>query len=622
MKLFNTINLNHIQPQGWLYDQLKIQAQSMSGHLDEFWPDVKDSSWFGGNAEGWERAPYWLDGFIPLAFLLQDQSLINKAKKYVTYIIEHQCEDGWLGPKSSNTSNPEAKAHYDLWAQFLILKVLCQYHDITQEPKVILCVEKALKKIDQYIDWNPLFDWGQARWFECLIAIKWLYDRKPESWLLDLATKLQAQGFNWKALFANYPYKQATPKGKWSFMSHVVNNAMAIKAYGVVNTLFPQDPELKVTCDHIISILDQYHGNATGTFTGDECLAGKDPSRGTELCAIVEYMYSLEKLLEIYGDPSYADRLEKIAFNALPAAFTKDMWAHQYDEQINQIRCAIDPKMPWSTNDPDANIFGLAPHFGCCTSNYHQGFPKFASHQWLQAQDGVMIAYYAPSKLNTTINGIATTIIQKTDYPFKSTIDVIVECEQDNDFALYLRVPAWCKNPVITINQENYTVNSQGYFKLNRKWEKQTTIHIDLNMELRCEYGINNSVNVFRGPLLLALPLAYEQVQVNTNDPLKQKPHCDYEFNPQGAFNYALDLSSLGQVSEHEVNTVPFGEKVALSVNCQVQTIEQWTSNGAIALEIPTSPVNNAGQSETKQLVPFASTMLRIAQFPFYHSKS
>jgi len=37
---------------------LQIQRDGLSGHLDEFWPDVAASGWIGGDAEGWERGPY------------------------------------------------------------------------------------------------------------------------------------------------------------------------------------------------------------------------------------------------------------------------------------------------------------------------------------------------------------------------------------------------------------------------------------------------------------------------------------------------------------------------------------------------------------------------------------
>lgn len=70
-----------IKPEGWLYRQLKIQAQGLSGNLDKIWPDVRDSAWIGGEREGWERVPYWLDGFIPLAHLLQDQDRMERADK-------------------------------------------------------------------------------------------------------------------------------------------------------------------------------------------------------------------------------------------------------------------------------------------------------------------------------------------------------------------------------------------------------------------------------------------------------------------------------------------------------------------------------------------------------------
>src|SRR5690242_8586161 len=67
--------LGQIRPAGWLRQQLRIQADGLSGHLDEFWPDIANSRWIGGDAEGWERGPYWLDGIVPLAYLLDDERL-------------------------------------------------------------------------------------------------------------------------------------------------------------------------------------------------------------------------------------------------------------------------------------------------------------------------------------------------------------------------------------------------------------------------------------------------------------------------------------------------------------------------------------------------------------------
>jgi hypothetical protein len=87
-----------ISPKGWLAQQLRIQADGISGNLDQFWPDIADSAWTGGTAEGWERMPYWLDGVIPLAWLLNDAPLKERLTGYMDHIIEHQHEDGWLGP--------------------------------------------------------------------------------------------------------------------------------------------------------------------------------------------------------------------------------------------------------------------------------------------------------------------------------------------------------------------------------------------------------------------------------------------------------------------------------------------------------------------------------------------
>ena len=129
--------LGSIRPAGWLRDQLRIQADGLSGHLDEFWPDVRDSGWIGGDAEGWERGPYWLDGIVPLAFLLNDTKLLAKARRWMDYILTHQQPDGWLGPCNAKRSGNWYGEPYDPWPVFIFLKALTQYAEATEDRRAI-----------------------------------------------------------------------------------------------------------------------------------------------------------------------------------------------------------------------------------------------------------------------------------------------------------------------------------------------------------------------------------------------------------------------------------------------------------------------------------------------------
>jgi hypothetical protein len=112
---FTPLPLGAIRPTGWLLRQLRIQLNGLTGHLDEFWPDVGQSQWFGGSAEGWERAPYWLDGAIPLAWSLDDGPLKARITKYISHIVEQQRPDGWYAPYPEDA----VAKRYDMWAILL-----------------------------------------------------------------------------------------------------------------------------------------------------------------------------------------------------------------------------------------------------------------------------------------------------------------------------------------------------------------------------------------------------------------------------------------------------------------------------------------------------------------------
>ena len=79
---FRPLPLGTVKPQGWLKRQLEIQADGLTGHIDEFWEDLgPNNKWLGGNKDGWERGPYYLDGLLPLAYLIDNGIFAAKSPK-------------------------------------------------------------------------------------------------------------------------------------------------------------------------------------------------------------------------------------------------------------------------------------------------------------------------------------------------------------------------------------------------------------------------------------------------------------------------------------------------------------------------------------------------------------
>lgn len=611
-KALEPLALGSIRPRGWLLDQLRIQAEGLSGHLDEFWPDIADSRWIGGHAEGWERAPYWLDGVVPLAFLLDDERLKAKVQRWLDYILEHQYADGWLGPVLDTTYGYE----YDPWPVSILLKALTQFYEATGDPRVIPALKQFLQRLEVLLKEKPLRSWARMRWADLLLSVQWLYERCGDAWLIDIAQQIHEQGFDWCTHFEDFPFTEKA--SQWGHESHGPNCAMAIKQPAVWYRLSHNAGD-RHAAEQIIQTLDTYHGQVTGVFTADEVVAGKNPSQGTELCAVVEYLFSLETLIAILGNMQFADRLERIAFNALPATMTTDMWAHQYDQQVNQVLCTVSEDHLFTTNGGDSNIFGLEPNFGCCTANMHQGWPKFVSHLWMSTPDnGLAAVAYAPCSITTQVANMPISLEVQTDYPFEETIRIIVATEQALSFPLKLRIPAWAEGATVTIaGQGSVQATPGANHIIERTWEASTLITLHFPMSIKTTTGYHGSVAVERGPLVYALHVGEEWKHIRGT-----LPHADWEVRPTTPWNYALEIDREHPEKSctHEKRTIsnhPFSSQEAPGrIYAQGRRVPVWTLEHNAAGPLPHSPITATEPLETLTLLPYGCTKLRVTEFP------
>ena len=607
--MYRVLEGKELRPTGWMRRQLEIQAKGLSGNLDKVWPSVRDSAWIGGDHDSWERVPYWLDGFIPLAYLLEDEDMIARAEKYVRAIIERQQEDGWLCP-----CPPEERATYDIWALFLIGKVLTLYWEFTHDRLALECTYRAMKNLKELMDQQVvvLHDWGKSRWFEAFLPLLSLYEQYGEEWIVDLAKKLREQGLDYPSFLETWK----RPLNKWVHHTHIVNIAMMFKYEALTAKLFGE--KYQNSAEKLWRILEKYNGTAVGIFTGDECLSGVSNIQGTELCSVVELMYCCEVLYAITGDDIWAQRLEKAAFNALPATLSDDMWVHQYDQMVNQIACYRFPgKSIFRTNGQDANCFGLAPNYGCCTANFNQAWPKLARFALLRSEDGLCAPVWLPVEVHTQIQGVPVTVTCETEYPFRFSAKWTVTVERPVQFALKLRVPAWAKS----LKRNGVAVELTGQVVLDQLWKETQSITLEVTDQPRLVDRPHALKVAEYGPLVFAVPIAAKERLLE--DPMiepeveRQSIFADRELYPCSAWNFGFTDQAF-TVEENAGDEIPFSSQAPrltlrtklCKVNWDMADGYEWVANPTPRSRRPVSA------PEEVELFPYGCTKLHMTELP------
>ena len=623
--------LGSIRPEDWLLEQLQTQRDGLTAGLDGRWSDLgPESGWLGGPGDCGENAPYYLDGLVTLAWTLDDEALKAKAMAYIEWILSSQREDGWFGPEGND----------DYWPLMIALKALRQYFTATNDRRVLVLMDRFFKYQVLHLGDHPLKAWAVARGGENMELALWLYNITGQKHLLELCKKLRAQTLDWPNYFHTFANTVPMSRSlKWDrlkealeeekneplegekrpyfhtqfHLSHGVNIAMALKTPGVINLFksgFKEEGGFRFGWNKLV----RHHGVASGMFICDKHLNGNSPTQGSELCAIVELMQTLETLLGL-GDFSaeYADILEKIAYNALPAAFSADMTAHQCQEQVNQVKVSRQTRKWYNCTD-GANLFASVPDEDCCAANCGQGWPRFVASLWYATADGGLQAVsYAPCTVRAVLDGVPVRLTVSGGYPFSQSVEIRISVKKPCEFPLYLRMPFWTRQPMVFLpDGEIMQVRAGDVSCVRRRWRSGDVIRLEMGTVPRLTKWYHQSGAVELGPLLMALQ-PEERRERNEND--------DWEVTADSPWNWALVRDEPMKAVYSGARPGAFGKGEA-PVKVLVKAVPvEWGMDGGSAASVPMVPVVKEKDARVIELVPFGGTTLRIGQFPLGRGK-
>ena len=683
---FEPLPLGAIAPQGWLQDQLVRQASSLSGYISQTRglgnapplchgdsDVVNQSQWIGG--EGWpgdhldrndQWFGYWANGNAPLVALLRTAGALHRlptdlpldafVDSYMHYVVDHH-RDGWLWHNGSSWSEDGTLGE----GGFEMQQALLQWSEAQPQAtrrKVATVIVSQLCNEQTRISNVTVTSWTATRWPTFVTLVEYVLDHllpafgddqevvplgttKTAKLLIDAAHRIAALGMDWRAYYTQKPNARTAHKGfpegavpSWNVYDHGVNNAEgALRWPNALYRINGSRADGEAALALVLRMLESRQGQVQSLFCADEVFCGRDPNRGTETCAVVEAMASLEINFATFGDPMLMDRVERLAFNALPGALTGDMWTHVYVQQANSVHAGVTPVGACDSIAPsevcDRNFYGVS-HFPCCITNFPQGWPKFAQSTILadisdSDSPAVVVASLVPVVAKVAAAGGATVVVD-SQYPFEdeATVTLIATART----LLRIRVPGWAVHAAI-----NGKPARNGTLHTLRCSAGNTSVRVQLKPSVVVEEGWGSAhtraVAFTRGPLVFALAPAEKRLVAQAFDAVPARPHApDWTISTAATWNYAI-VRSEGVAFDAKPSaewTPSFafddhGGRHPFSILVTGCAVSRWSylPSSNITAAPPPSPIDASacGASEQLRLVPFGSTNIRIAVFPW-----
>ncbi|MBD3582489.1 beta-L-arabinofuranosidase domain-containing protein [Flavobacterium selenitireducens] len=528
--------LNAVKPHGWIKEQIIHNLDGFTGHLDQLAPDLivsddiydknrlskkvksKDVGAIGGEGDWqvqflwWnsETQSNWRDGYIRSAILANDEAHLSKIKTYVDKILASQDKDGYLGIYDEELRYTFDNENGELWAKASLLRGLLAWYDYSKDEKVLHSVKRAVDNTMNGFPINashPFYSknanvGGLSHGLTFTDVLEDLYRLTKNQKYLDYALFLykdfSENKLNEDAQYAKLMDENLMLNGHGVHTyEHLRSLAVAYNASG--------NPELLKARERFENKI-KLETTASGGPVGDEWIGSRKAdatNRGYEYCSLQELMHSYESLLAKTGKSGYADKVEKLFFNAAQGARHPEQSCIAYLKSDNSYE--MTGGLNGDKSDAKQTRYRYSPVHKeaavCCVPNAGRIAPYFVQHMWLKDKNSLVAALLGPSEVTTKIGNIEVSVVEKTAYPFEDRIEFQVTA--NGKFDLKIRKPEWLKrfDCNLSYKEEN------GYLIFSRKWSGTESVILTLHPTVETRQDLNDEFYFSYGALVLAHPI-------------------------------------------------------------------------------------------------------------------
>ena len=608
-----------VRPEGWLKDQTNRMKQLLEQLTGDPWTDASGKRVWDPAGPG----AVYLENLVSLAWAVGDDALKARARDLAEWLIASQREDGWFGPDEESGYSPSVA----------VLRALRRYFLATGEKRVLVMMDRFFKYQYRTLAEKPLRGRDVALGGDNMELCLWLYDITEQKYLLELCRRLKDQTLDWTGYFHTFPTvlpmkKSLTEarlqegireeeadgdtleglKRPYFHVQRELTNGKALasglKAPGIINLFksgFKEQNGFRVGWEKLM----KYHGTACGMYTCDGHLNGGNPGQGIDVRAAAELLRTLEALICLDNSgQDIAALLEKIACNVLPAAFDAESGKPACLQQVNQVAVTREKRRWYSAGDG-------ATQFRMDEDLFYEIFgawAQFAESLWYATDDdGLYAASYAPCTVRRNLGGTSVRLTVSGGYPFSDTVRIRIDARQSAEFPLYLRIPAWVRQPMIHLPDGSIMQIRPGETPCVRQvWNPGDELTLSLPTAPRLTRWYHQSGAIEVGPLVMVWQPEEER---------REEEDGAVSVRSNEAWNWALLRDEPMKLLYGDSEDAAFGgNEPGVLVYVRAVSIDWPMENGSTG-SLPMAPEMKCAP-QTLCLVPYGGTALRIAQFP------